>query len=149
MAEQFVPLAVSYEEAKQWGCPYCGYRSGYSPISGGGTSVFVCGECGKGSAILAQGVTKSTIGFGNFYPELSARPRIGIPGHGTPDRQPEGGGEFFRSRDIGLDTTPGCFVCGGGTKMHNNIAAFVYSARKGEHLSLKLWMAKDTNPNRV
>ena len=35
-------------------------------------------------------------------------------------------------RGIGLDTTPGCFVHGGGSALHDNIAAFVNSRREGD-----------------
>lgn len=128
------PLAVSAKETQKWGCPYCGYRSGHSPISDGSTSAFVCGECHKGFAILAKGVKKSTFGFGEFYPELSPHPRRGTRKHGTPDEKPEGGGEFFGSRGIGLDTTPGCFVCGGKKNLHHNIAAFVQGRAAGKRV---------------
>lgn len=145
MAEQKVqqPIAVAAEEAQKWGCPYCGYRSGYSPISGGGTAVVVCGECERSFAVLAEGVTKSTIGFGEFYPELQQHPRKGTPAHGKPDKRPKGGGEFFRSRGIGIDETPGCFVSwcsrNGGRNsryktMYNNIAAFVQCKETGERV---------------
>lgn len=132
-------LAVSSESVVQWGCPYCGYRSGYSPISGGGTSVVVCGECSRSFAVLAPGVLKSTIGFGELYPELSEHPRKGTPSHGTQDKRPEGGGEFFRSRGIGLDSCV-CFVCGTSDRdgkghcMLNNIAAFVVCKEAGERV---------------
>ena len=128
------PIAVSVEEMKKFGCPYCGYRSGTTSISGGGTAVWRCGECGRGCAVLAKGVAKSTVGFGDFYPELQDHPRRGIPSHGRPDEKPEGGGEFFCSRGIGLDNTPGCFVCGGGTGLYNNIAAFVQCKAAGERV---------------
>lgn len=38
----------------------------------------------------------------------------------------------FRSRGVGLDRTPGCFVCGGDEGLHNNIAAFTDSRADGE-----------------
>ena len=40
----------------------------------------------------------------------------------------------FRSRGLGLDTTPGCFVCGGGSELRPNIAAFVKSRPDGEDI---------------
>src|SRR5690242_8192451 len=96
-------IAVAASEAKLYGCPYCGYRSFFSHISGGGAALCTCGECDKGFFILADGVEQSTIGIGSqggetIYPKLQSHPRHGIPSHGTPDKQPEGGGEFFRSR---------------------------------------------------
>lgn len=129
-------IAVSVAELREFGCPHCGYRSGYTPISGGGTAAWICGsgECGKTSCVLADGATKSTIGFGDFYPELQPHPRKGTPSHGQPDKKPDGGGEFFRSRGIGLDTTPGCFVCEGSKCLRNNIAAYVQNKESGERV---------------
>lgn len=139
MAEHDKPIAISGEEAKQYGCPYCGYRSGSPPISDRGTSVVFCGECDRSFAVLASGVTKSTIGFGDEYPELQPHPRKGTPAHGKSDKKPEGGGEFFHSRGIGLDWVP-CFVCGTedrdgkGHNALNNIAAFVQCKAAGERV---------------
>lgn len=129
------PIAVSKNDYGDCGCPYCGYRSGYSPISGGGTAIVVCGECERSFAVLAVGVTKSTIGFGEFYPELQPHPRKGTLAHGRLDKRPEGGGEFFQSRGIGYDSCT-CFVCGtkvrdGRHSMLNNIAAFVQCREAG------------------
>jgi hypothetical protein len=111
------------------------------PISGGGAAIWACGseECGKTCCVLAKGVTKSTIGFGDFYPELQEHPRRGIPSHGRPDKKPENEGEFFHSRGIGLDNCT-CFVCGThdrdgkGHTMLNNIAAFVQCKEAGERV---------------
>lgn len=124
------PIAVSRKDYVDFGCPYCGYRSGISPISARGTAVVICGECDRGFAVLGDGVAKSTIGFGEFYPELQPHPRDGTLAHGRPDLRPEGGGEYFQSRGIGYDSCT-CFVCGTndrdgrGHSMLNNIAAFV------------------------
>lgn len=101
-------IAISNEDMQKWGCPNCGYRSGYSHISGQGASDWTCGECGYSFIILAKGVTVSPFGVGSgkgpaIYPKLSEHPRKGTPSHGTPDKRPEGGGEFFKSRGIGLD----------------------------------------------
>lgn len=133
------PVAVSSEEFRCWGCPYCGYRSGCSAISGGGTAVWTCGKCGRSCAVVAEGITKSAIGFGDFYPELQEHPRRGTPSHGAPDSRPESGGEYFQSRGIGLDSCK-CFVCAagerhvGGNVMLNNIAAFVQCRAAGERV---------------
>ena len=89
--------------------------------------------------MLGKGLLKSAIGFGDFYPELQEHPRIGIPSHGRPDKRPEGGGEFFQSRPIGLDRVD-CFVCGTGDRdgkghiMLNNIAAYVRCKEAGERV---------------
>ncbi|MDO8584524.1 MAG: hypothetical protein Q7R85_00155 [bacterium] len=132
-------IAVSFAEMKEFGCPYCGYRSGYSMASGGGAATWNCGECEKGCVILGEGITKSPIGFGNdaektIYPELQPHPRRGTPSHGKPDKRPDGEGEFFWVRGIGLDQTPGCFVCGGPENLYNNIAAFVQCKAAGERV---------------
>lgn len=131
---QTQPIAVAAKEVEQFGCPYCGYRSGYSPISAAGTSIVVCGECNRNYAMLAEGLTRSAIGFGDYFPKLVDHPRHGTPSHGRPDKQPEQGGEYFGSRGIGMDYAPGCFVCGGGNSMYNNIAAFVHGKAAGERV---------------
>ncbi len=43
-------------------------------------------------------------------------------------------GEFFMSRGIGLDVTPGCFVCGGKRKLYNNVSGFMRSKDAGERV---------------
>jgi hypothetical protein len=131
-------IAVSASEFNEFGCPHCGYRSCYSHVSSGGASLASC-ECGKSFIVLADGVRRSSIGIGNgneetVYPELQSHPRKGIPKHGAPDKRPRGEGEFFYSRGIGTDHTPGCFVCGGKDKMHHNIAAFVKCKEAGERV---------------
>lgn len=129
-------IAVSETELNQFGCPYCGYRSGYVSLSGRGTAVWRCGdsECGKTCCVLARGIRRSRIGLGDLYPKLQPHPRRGIPSHGTLDKKPDSGGEFFRSRGIGLDTAPGCFVCGGEQSVYHNIAAFVKCKEAGERV---------------
>lgn len=154
-------IAVSVKELQEFGCPFCGYRSGYTPISGGRAAVWTCGseECGKTCCVLGEGITKSTIGFGDFYPELQAHPRRGIPSHGRPDKKPDSEGEFFRSRGVGLDNCT-CFVCGThdrdgkGHTMLNNIAAFVQGKEAGERVvamfSQGAWLDyRDFEPDRV
>jgi len=41
----------------------------------------------------------------------------------------------FHSRGIGLDNTPGCFVCGGNQDLYNNMAAFVQTKDEGEKVA--------------
>lgn len=132
-------VAVSSSEMRLYGCPHCGFRSGYSDMSGRGAVVWNCGECGRTSMILADGITKSPIGIGNkknefFYPKVRKHPRFGIPSHGKRDVRSADGSEQFRSRGIGKDYTPGCFVCGGSKGMHANIAAFVQCKTSGERV---------------
>jgi len=144
IAEAIGLIAVLGSEVNEFGCPYCGYRSGSMPMSGGGGGIWTCGDCGGTCVVLADGVTKSPIGLGRgndetVYPELRDHPRRGIPKHGRPDKKPEGGGEFFRSRGIGLDDCT-CFICGThdrdgeGHTMLNNICAFVQCKVAGERV---------------
>jgi len=134
-------VAVSIKEMEEFGCPYCGYQSGCAHVSSGGTTAWTCGseECSKTCCVLAEGVVKSKIGINGSYPDLQAHPRRGIPKHGRPDKKPEGGGEFFHSRGIGLDRCT-CFVCGThdrdgqGHYYLNNIAAFVQCKEAGERV---------------
>lgn len=63
-------IAVKNSEAALYGCPHCGYRSGSTFISGHGSSIWRCGECDKTSVLLDEGIQKSTIGMGDFYPEV-------------------------------------------------------------------------------
>lgn len=65
---------------------------------------------------------------------VGQHPREGIPKHGRPDQRPEGGGDYFRSRGVGMDHTPGCFVCGGAPGFYSNIAAFVQCRAAGERV---------------
>ena len=136
-------IAVSAVEISKFGCPHCGYRSGFTLMSGNGAAVWKCGgeECNRTSVILAEGITRSPIGVGGLYPELQPHPRRGIPAHGTPDRQPMGGGEFFNSRGIGSEWKLSCFCCGAQDKdpqkssgLLNNIAAFVQGKASGERV---------------
>lgn len=132
-------IAISVSDLKEFGCPYCGYRSGYTSISGHGSLAWKCGECGKGTIGLSQGVKKSTFGIGTdkgdfMYPRVRKHPRHGIPSHGKTDVRSLDGTEKFSSRGIGLEQTPGCFVCGGPKTLHNNIAAFVHCKEAGERL---------------
>ncbi|MFA5051074.1 MAG: hypothetical protein WC499_03095 [Patescibacteria group bacterium] len=136
-------IAVSASEFGKFGCPHCGYRSGSIRISVGGSAAWKCGseECEKICCILADGVTESSFGFGEkgYSSKLQPHPRRGIPSHGRSDKKPEGGGEFFHSRGIGLDNC-NCFICGthdrtgkGHTVLHN-IAAFVQCKVAGERI---------------
>jgi len=65
--------------------------------------------------------------------------KTAIVKHSNEDKQPAEGGEFFRSRGIGLDACT-CFVCGTddrdgeGHCMLNNIAAYVQCKKAGERV---------------
>ena len=137
-------IAISSQDAKEYGCPNCGYRSGYSKMSGNGATLFVCAECDESFLVLAQGVKVSPFGMTSktgetIYPQLSEHPRKGISKHGASDKRPENSGEFFYSRGIGYDECS-CFVCGtddrtGNGHPHlNNIAAFVSCRESGQRV---------------
>jgi hypothetical protein len=127
-------IAVSQKDATAYGCPYCGYDSGFIYLQNSQAYDMVCGECHQLYIVLADGEIQSTIGINGTFPTLQPHPRHGIPSHSRPDKRPEGGGEFLSSRGIGLDSTPGCFVCGGKQGMYNNIAAFVITKAAGERV---------------
>lgn len=152
-------IAITANSRNQFGCPYCGFRSCYSTMSGGGTASLSCGECRKEFLVLADGITKSAIGIGSgdsvYYPELQPHPRVGMPSHGIPDKTPEGGGEFFNSRGIGSDRGLRCFCCGFGESKSfiNNISAFVQCKEAGERVVVMFDGARldyrESEPDRV
>ncbi|MEK7211537.1 MAG: hypothetical protein AAB731_02805 [Patescibacteria group bacterium] len=72
-------IAVSSQEAILYGCPYCGGIYGYSNLSGGGAQIWNCSDCKKTSINLADGVSRSTIGIGDYFPKLQPHPRHGQP----------------------------------------------------------------------
>ncbi|MEA3272886.1 MAG: hypothetical protein U9P90_04450 [Patescibacteria group bacterium] len=72
-------IAVSINEAQEFGCPRCGGIFGSSSMSGGGSQLWNCADCNKTSIYLAEGLTKSTIGISSHYPELQSHPRRGQP----------------------------------------------------------------------
>ena len=127
-------IAVAAPGFRESGCPYCGYRSGHPLMSGQGTTVWICSDCGRQCFILAEGMSKSTISIGGVHPELQDHPRSGTPSHGKPDKKPEDGGEFFESRGVGTESDLACFVCGGNEELRNNIAAFVQTKEAGERV---------------
>ena len=150
------PIAIAVAELNKWGCPSCGYRSGTTPIQQAGCAEWVCGECRAPCVILADGVEESVFSFsGGVRPKLQPHPRAGTPSHGRPDTRPEGGGEFFGSRGLGTDVTPGCFVCGGSEGYHTNVAGFVQCKEAGERVVAMFggkgaWLDyRERYPNRI
>ena len=139
-------FAVTSSDLDKWGCPHCGYAYSSFHLHVGNAASGNCGECGGGVHAVADGMTQSPIGIGHRdkdgndvteYPKVVPHPRAGIPKHEKPDVRPEGDdatAEFFSSRGIGTDTTPGCFVCGGEKWAYNNIAAFVGHKNAGERV---------------
>lgn len=131
-------IAVNQSELHLFGCPSCGYRSGSCHLSFSGCGSWTCGECRFNCTILADGVEKSAIGTSVrrgtiVYPIVSPHPRIGIPARGKKYKRHKDG-EFFWSRGIGMDITPGCLVCGGERGLHNNICGFVQNKEAGERV---------------
>jgi len=126
------PIAVKRSEMVISGCPHCGYRSGSSYMSGGGASVWRCGSCGKGCEVWNENLTVSP--FNNGEAKLIKHPLFPTPSRGRPDNVPKEGGEYFRSRGVGMDSTPGCFVCGGEKGMRNNISGYVQCKEAGERI---------------
>lgn len=128
-------VVVAGADVEAFGCPSCGYRSGYVTISCAGAGLWTCGECGASCLVLADGLTAVPDAWTkeSGWP-VQPHPRRGIPSHGRPDSQPVGGGEFFGARGIGTDSTPGCFVCGGAVGLYTNVAGFVEGKAAGERV---------------
>ena len=120
-------MVVSASEINKYGCPHCGYRSGSVGFRFNNTAHWQCGECHKVSLALTDGIEEAETGWPE-RPTMKRQehPRKGKPKHGNPDKKPEGGGEFFWVRGIGMDRTPGCFICGGEEKTtaKTNLTAF-------------------------
>lgn len=123
-------IAISFSDYQKYGCPHCGcdFAVGGN-VSGGGTTTGTCEECGTTFVLLADGLTKSRIGYGTGkkdangkdifeYPERQEHPRKGTPAHKYewPDPRPEYG-EYWHSRGIGYD-----------------LSGFVKSKKAGERL---------------
>lgn len=166
-------IAVSVSDLNQWGCPSCGFRSGTTPISQGGTALWQCGECDRYCYALNDGIEQTSFGQaegpsagftlsvsgeppqGVTLTHRSEHPRAGTPAHGAPDRRPETGGEHFGSRGLGLDVTPACFVCCFPEDLvRDNISAFVSCKAAGERVvQMFRWGARldyrEREPDRV
>lgn len=129
-------IAVSSSQHNKFGCPYCGFQSGTTPVSGHGEAHWVCGDCGKTSWILMDGITETETKINGYPPVFQEHPRKGTPKHGASDIRPDSGGEFFKSRGIGMDVCS-CCVCDANADMShylNNIAAFVKCKAAGERV---------------
>jgi hypothetical protein len=120
-------IAISNSDYQKYGCPKCGCDSSIlSRCYTGDTHPVTCRECKENFVILADGLKKSSLGFGYNagYPELQEHPRKGTPWHPwiAPDPRPEYG-EYWNPRGIGYD-----------------LSGFVQSKQAGERL---LDMVKD------
>jgi len=69
-----------------------------------------------------------TTGISSMYNAIEDIRKIEI----AMDDKKHGTSFTFKSRGIGSDSTPGCFVCGGKNGMRSNISAFVDSKGEGE-----------------
>lgn len=110
-------IAISYTDFVKYGCPKCGCDSARGGnFMGNGTQEGTCRECGEVFVVLADGKTKSSIGYRTNktdengkaifdFPELQQHPRKGIPWHEwiPADPRPENGGEYWKPRPIGYD----------------------------------------------
>lgn len=119
-------IAIGSLDFNRFGCPYCGCDYATSTCYGFGTTPAICGECKKEFVVLANGMKKSSIGFGGDgnniaeYPDIQKHPRYGIPSHKyeSPDIRPDqDNAEFWSSRGIGYD-----------------LSGFVKSKQAGERL---------------
>ncbi len=52
----------------------------------------------------------------------------------TSDDKKYGKSLMFKARGIGIDECPGCFICGGLSRLLNNISAFVDNKQDGEEI---------------
>lgn len=121
-------------EIVQYGCPHCGYRSGFTPIQWGNLAIWRCAECEKTTYVI-HCPNETLPNLQPVPPPLTKHPRFGIPSHGRPDKRPKFGGDFFRSRGIGTDSSPGCFACEISEKqLYSNIAAHVQCKAAGERI---------------
>lgn len=117
-------IAISFNEFEKYGCPKCNCESAYSGgISAYGTSSANCRSCGEHFVLLAEGLEKSTIGYGenSIYPELQPHPKPSSNRKWKwikPDKRPIDGGEFFNSRGVG----------------YPDLAGFIESKQAGERL---------------
>jgi len=107
-------IAISWSDYEKYGCPNCGNINCVQTgnFRGGSSQQAKCKECNTNFIVLADGLMKSTLGFGMkdntfFYPEWRTHPRKGMPTHAfvyvRPDKYPEGEGEYFAPRGIGYD----------------------------------------------
>lgn len=136
--------AYSASDMQKWGCPKCGYRSGSSMMSMGGAATWACGECGGGTILLHDSLKETPPSWVNPTAKLAKHPREGQPAHGRPDKRPPEGGDFFRSRGVGLDEVPSCFVCGADRsgEYSPNISAFVQCKEAGERVVCDLFQGR-------
>jgi hypothetical protein len=69
-------MAISFSDYEAYGCPVCktGERQGRTLISGFGTTVFSCSNCGVAYLICADELEQAKIGVGDEYPIVQDHP---------------------------------------------------------------------------
>lgn len=83
---------ISQSDCEKYGCPYCGYDLRYTSISGGGASSGRCGKCDVWYTVVADGLTRSPVGYGSGdgpaeYPEVAPHPRRDLPVENWPAKR--------------------------------------------------------------
>lgn len=74
MSEQFKPIAVSYAEVKDYGCPYCGDKAPSQRLTAGGGAIFRCLSCKQEFVGLLDQITISPLPVNRIYPALESHP---------------------------------------------------------------------------
>lgn len=131
-------FAVLVEDAKRWGCPYCGRNPHLGPDDRFSYALMQCSGCHTGFMLVTESgvdLAKQSMEMNRFALKVP-HPREGIPAHEKPDIRPDvPDSEFFYSRGLGLDYVPACYVCGEkSSHCMDNIAAFVETKAAGERI---------------
>lgn len=145
VSEEKRTIAISSNDARDWGCPHCGFDACPTGIAANNQMITACPECHADFMVMGSGETVSRFQVGDgasrYRPQLVPHPRAGTAKHGLRDTSPPDGSEFFRSRGIGLEGRLVCFVCGSQHDGYlNNISGFVTSKPGGERV-VKLFSA--------
>lgn len=69
-------LAISHSDHENFGCPVCmsGNKRGYSTLSAGACTVFICSKCNVSYIICSDGIDRSNIGVNESHPEIFDHP---------------------------------------------------------------------------
>ena len=128
MSGQFVNAingnaCINFSDYQKYGCPYCGYDLGHTSISGGGSSSGRCGKCNVWYTVVADGLTRSPVGYGSGngpaeYPEVQPHPRRDLPVENWPRRRYEEASETlircgFTEIEPGPQAPVGVLHCAG------------------------------------
>lgn len=132
-------VAITSDDAQRWGCPECGFDACPSGVRPTSQVITTCPVCNIGFMVMGSEETISSFeigsGEGRYRPQLVEHPRKGTLKHGLEDTVPPEGGEYFRSRGLGMESSLCCFVCGASSAGYtNNISGFVTSKAGGERV---------------